>query len=152
PGRARARPVARSCAPPSPGAPAPGGAWARSGRRGRTMHGPAPAYTVPPRPRSPTPLPPAVPLGALAALPAPPRAQTPCVGGTAGTYPCENVDLLAHVPRATFASGDNAAVWGWTDPLTGREYAIVGNETGTGFVDVTEPTAPVYLGKMPTET
>ena len=33
-----------------------------------------------------------------------------------------------------------------------REYAIVGCEDGTSFVDVTEPTAPVVLGFLPTHT
>jgi hypothetical protein len=108
---------------------------------------------MPPHPGTPTRLLLLAAFGlgvALAAVPA--RAQTPCTGGVAAGYACDGVDLLARIPRTTFGSGDNAAVWGWTDPDTGREYAIVGNESGTGFVDVTDPVAPVYLGKMPTET
>ena len=42
-----------------------------------------------------------------------------------------------------------ATTWGWTDPQTGREYAILGRSDGTAFVDVTDPVAPVYLGLMP---
>jgi hypothetical protein len=30
-------------------------------------------------------------------------------------------------------------IWGWTDPLDGREYALVGRNDGTAFVDVTDP-------------
>ena len=40
------------------------------------------------------------------------------------------------------------AVWGWTDPLTGREYALVGRMDGTSFVDVTDPVNPRYLGSL----
>ncbi|MBL8010672.1 MAG: choice-of-anchor B family protein [Flavobacteriales bacterium] len=80
-------------------------------------------------------------------------AQTPCVNGLAGGYPCNNVDLLAHMTLAQLgASGaqPNAAdLWGWTDPLTGREYAIIGLNNGTAFVDVTVPTAPVRIGNLP---
>src|SRR5690606_26347425 len=43
-------------------------------------------------------------------------------------------------------------IWGWTDAETDREYALVGLSDGTAFVDVTEPTEPVYLGKLPTAT
>ena len=40
---------------------------------------------------------------------------------------------------------DGADIWGWTDPQTSREYAIFGLENGTSFIDVTDPTDPVYL-------
>jgi choice-of-anchor B domain-containing protein len=43
-------------------------------------------------------------------------------------------------------------VWGWTDPETGREYALLGLDTGTAFVDVSEPDAPVYVGFLRTQT
>ena len=40
-------------------------------------------------------------------------------------------------------------VWGWTDPLTGKEYAIVGRSNGTSFVDISNPEQPTYLGNLP---
>lgn len=40
-------------------------------------------------------------------------------------------------------------IWGWTDTMTGREYALVGLRTGTSFVDVSDPVNPVYLGMLP---
>ena len=40
-------------------------------------------------------------------------------------------------------------VWGWTDPETGREYAIVCLMDGTSFVDVTDPSNPRFLGNLP---
>lgn len=81
-----------------------------------------------------------------------PMTFTPCVGGFAGSYPCENVDLLSFIPLATFAAGSGNDSWGWTDPLTGNEYALMGLNNGTGFVDITDPENPIYLGKLPTHT
>jgi choice-of-anchor B domain-containing protein len=81
--------------------------------------------------------------------------STPCVNGLAGTFPCNKVDLAALLPVAdidgTTATGVTANdVWGWTDPTTDREYALVGLSNGVAFVDVTNPTSPVYLGNLPT--
>lgn len=77
-------------------------------------------------------------------------AQTPCVNGFAGIYPCQNVDLLAVMNLAQLGTVTNVAdLWGWTDPLTGKEYAIVGTRTGTAFVDLSTPTAPVRVGFLP---
>jgi choice-of-anchor B domain-containing protein len=47
---------------------------------------------------------------------------------------------------------DGNDIWGWTDPQTKKEYAIVGTTTGTSFVDVTSPTEPCVLGFLPTHT
>jgi hypothetical protein len=33
-------------------------------------------------------------------------------------------------------------VWGWTDPVTGKEYALVGMWDGTSIVDVSDPIHP----------
>jgi choice-of-anchor B domain-containing protein len=40
-------------------------------------------------------------------------------------------------------------IWGWTDPQTKREIALVGRFDGTSFVDVTDPSNPRYLGDLP---
>lgn len=81
-------------------------------------------------------------------------AQTNCVGGMAGTYPCKNVDLMSFMPLSSIGGGtvQASSVWGWTDPQTGREYAMVGLRDGTSFIDITNATAPVYLGKLPSHT
>ena len=42
--------------------------------------------------------------------------------------------------------------WGWTDPQDGKEYALIGLNNGTAFIDISNPTNPVYLGKLPTHT
>jgi choice-of-anchor B domain-containing protein len=79
---------------------------------------------------------------------------TPCVNGTAGTFPCDKIDLASFLPIADIDGADAPDitandVWGWTDPLTDREYALLGLSNGVAFVDVTNPTAPVYLGNLP---
>ncbi len=38
--------------------------------------------------------------------------------------------------------------WGWTDPLTSKEYAIMGCTSHTAFIDISDPTSPMYLGKV----
>lgn len=74
----------------------------------------------------------------------------PCTAGFAGPYPCNNVDLLAFVPTSALVGGSSGAdIWGWTDPETGREYAVQALSNATAFVDVTEPTAPVFVGFLP---
>lgn len=77
---------------------------------------------------------------------------TPCVGGTAGPYACNNVDLMAFMPLADFSASASNDIWGWTDPLDGKEYALLGLNNGTAFVDITDPENPLYLGKLPTHT
>jgi choice-of-anchor B domain-containing protein len=80
-------------------------------------------------------------------------AQTPCVDGMAGIYPCENVDLAAFVPLEDIGDGDNTNdIWGWVSPLTKREYALVGCSNGTAFLDISNPVEPLYLGLLPTHT
>ncbi len=76
-------------------------------------------------------------------------AATACSGGMAGTYPCRNVDLLSVLPLGSIGGGNGNSMWGWTDSSTGKEYIIFGRTTGASFVDVSVPTAPVYLGNLP---
>jgi choice-of-anchor B domain-containing protein len=102
--------------------------------------------------------------GAAAAHEEPPETPGPgmdaasglaCMGGRAGDFPCHDVDLLAFVPRAALGLGATDTlndIWGWTDPETGTPYALVGTSTGTAFVSLADPLAPVWLGSMPTRT
>lgn len=79
--------------------------------------------------------------------------DVPCKDGKADEYECSNVDLLSFVPLKDLGSNGNGNdIWGWTDPDTGREYAIVGCVDGTSFVDVTEPIKPQVIGFLPTHT
>ena len=75
-----------------------------------------------------------------------------CADGMAGGYPCRDIDLMSFLPHGDIGGGTGNDLWGWTDPVTGREYALVGHSTGTAFVDVSNPSAPVYLGTLPTST
>jgi len=81
------------------------------------------------------------------------NAQTPCEGGMAGIYPCENIDLLSHMPISEIGGGfmlnDS---WGWTDADSGREFALVGRSDGTSFIEITDPLNPVYIGTLQTHT
>lgn len=43
-------------------------------------------------------------------------------------------------------------IWGWTDPTTAKEYAIMGLDSKTSFVDVTDPVNPIHLADMKTAT
>lgn len=79
-----------------------------------------------------------------------------CEGGNADIYGCDNVDLVSFLPISAIG-GDRGVrlndMWGWTDSQTGKNYAIVGRNEGTSFVDVTDPLNPVYIGSLPlTET
>jgi choice-of-anchor B domain-containing protein len=74
-----------------------------------------------------------------------------CSGGSAEGYPCSKIDLRAFMPKAALGGGAQNLndIWGWTDPLTGMEVAIVGRTHGTAFVDISNPTAPMLLGFLP---
>ncbi|MFT5372192.1 MAG: choice-of-anchor B domain-containing protein [Bacteroidia bacterium] len=74
---------------------------------------------------------------------------TTCVAGMAGGFPCNNVDLMAFLPTSQIGGGNGNDIWGWTDPLNGNEYALMGLTNGTAFVDISDPVNPVYLGHLP---
>jgi choice-of-anchor B domain-containing protein len=73
-----------------------------------------------------------------------------CAAGKAGMFECQKTNLLAMVPIAEMGGGNFLnTVWGWTDPETGKEIAIVGRSDGTSFLDVSNPNRPRYLGNLP---
>ncbi len=75
-----------------------------------------------------------------------------CAEGKADQFACSQVDILSFLPVRDIGGGRGAEtndVWGWTDPETRREYAIVGRTDGTAFIDVTKPASPKYLGNLP---
>lgn len=79
-------------------------------------------------------------------------AQTPCNGGSAGPYSCDGYQLQSEISLGTLNASEGNDSWGWTDPSNGNEYAIVGLNNGTAFIDITNPNNPIYLGKLPTHT
>ena len=78
--------------------------------------------------------------------------ERPCAGGNVQNFSCDGVDLQAFLPIQEIGGErgiDLNDIWGWTDPQTGTEYALVGRTDGTAFVDVSNPTNPVYVGELP---
>jgi choice-of-anchor B domain-containing protein len=67
-------------------------------------------------------------------------------GGVAGAFDAKNITLLSWLPLNMFEgnSASAADLWGYVSP-SGREYAIVGLERGTAFVEVTDPVNPVIV-------
>jgi len=78
----------------------------------------------------------------------------PCENGMAGEYPCNGYDLQYHlsIEELGFSDAEGNDSWGWVDATTAKEYAIVGTELGTAFVDISNPTAPIVLGTLATNT
>lgn len=78
----------------------------------------------------------------------------PCVNDRAGNYPCKDVHLAAKINlnESGLEAFNGNDIWGWTDPETGREYAIMGLSSKTAFVDVTNAETPIHLGDLPTAT
>ena len=74
------------------------------------------------------------------------------IPGTDYEYSCLNYDLMGRVTLEEMDAEAGNDCWGWTDSTTGREYAIMGVNNGTSFIDITDSTSPQYLGKLPTST
>ncbi|MDA1029482.1 MAG: choice-of-anchor B family protein [Bacteroidetes bacterium] len=78
-----------------------------------------------------------------------------CVDGKIGPFDCDDVELLSFIPNSILRAPENARGvrtndnWGWTDPSTDREYALVGRNDGTSFIDITDPSNPVLVGDLP---
>jgi len=75
-----------------------------------------------------------------------------CKDGRVDAFSCKQVDLKAFLPVKSIGGTRGVHVtdiWGWTDPKTGTEYAVVGRSDGIAFVDVSDPTVPVYVGELP---
>jgi choice-of-anchor B domain-containing protein len=67
----------------------------------------------------------------------------------AGEYPCENIDLLSFMPSSDIGGTGSNDIWGWVDPVSGIEYAILGRKSGTSFIDISDPVNPIYVGNLP---
>ncbi|MEF8864629.1 MAG: choice-of-anchor B family protein [Salinibacter sp.] len=75
-----------------------------------------------------------------------------CSDGTVAQFSCEGVDMKSFLPIQAIGGERGISlndIWGWTDPETGTEYALVGRTDGTAFVDVSDPTNPQYVGELP---
>ena len=75
-----------------------------------------------------------------------------CQGGEAEGFTCQDVDLQAFLPINAIGGKRGVElndIWGWTDPETGKEWALVGRVDGTSFVDVSDPVNPRYVADLP---
>ncbi|GAB5398615.1 MAG: hypothetical protein Aureis2KO_02000 [Aureisphaera sp.] len=77
---------------------------------------------------------------------------TPCMNGKAGHFDCFGYDLVSHIPISFFDAQNANDSWGWTDPMTSKEYVILGLTNGTAFIDISNPENPLYLGKLPSSS
>lgn len=71
-----------------------------------------------------------------------------CSNGFANSYPCDDYDLISWMSTSTFYASEANDCWGWTDPETGKEYAIYGLNNGTAFVDISTPDDPIFVAKV----
>jgi choice-of-anchor B domain-containing protein len=85
--------------------------------------------------------------------------EVKCDKNKAKIFDCQNVDLISYLPvsaiggKTTLDLGGLPVrindMWGWTDPKSGREFALVARVDGLAFVEVTDPIHPKYLGELP---
>ncbi len=78
--------------------------------------------------------------------------QVDCEENAANVFGCDEVDLVSFLPIKAIGGVRGTRlndVWGWTDPDTNHEYALVGRTDGTSFVDVTDAANPRFLGDLP---
>lgn len=80
------------------------------------------------------------------------NSQTLCENGFADGFPCDRMTLLSSMSNADLMGTGANDVWGWTDPVTGVEYALVGERQGLAMVDLSDPVNPFLAAFMPTQT
>ena len=91
-------------------------------------------------------------VGDVSTLPAITGANRECTNGKVQIFDCNQVDLMSFLPVSAIGGKRGVQlsdIWGYDDPQTGRAIAIVGRVDGTSFVDITDPSHPVYLGDLP---
>jgi choice-of-anchor B domain-containing protein len=85
-------------------------------------------------------------------LPAVTGGEAKCEAGKAKAFECRAADLVSFLPVSALGGKRGVLlndIWGWTDSVTNREFALVGRTDGTAFVEVTDPANPKYLGELP---
>ena len=80
-----------------------------------------------------------------------PSGFKPCTDGIAGDFSCNGVNLMSQLTRAQIGNteGNASDLWGWTDPQTGIEWALVGHSQGTAFISLEDPNRPIHAGQLP---
>ncbi|MGI9627205.1 MAG: choice-of-anchor B family protein, partial [Longimicrobiales bacterium] len=78
--------------------------------------------------------------------------EVECSDGEAAIWDCTEVDIVSFLPVEGLGGGRGVKVndlWGWTDPETGTEWALVGRYDGTSFIDLSNPQNPRFVGDLP---
>lgn len=68
--------------------------------------------------------------------------------------PSKNVTLLSSMDlrKSGITASAGNDIWGWTDSTTGKEYAIMGLNNKTSFVDISDPVNPVHVADINTHS
>jgi choice-of-anchor B domain-containing protein len=73
--------------------------------------------------------------------------------GKVEMFECGAADLMAFLPPSRLTHDGHYIqmndIWGWTDPQTNKEWAIVGRRDGTTFLDITNPSRPIAVADLP---
>ncbi len=75
-----------------------------------------------------------------------------CEDGEAQGFGCDNVDLVSFMSIGDVSSDRGVGmtdIWGWEDPVTGKEWVLLGRTEGVSFVDISDPGHPVWVGELP---
>ena len=77
--------------------------------------------------------------------------------GSTSSFTCNNINLAAWLPLSYFDISDNENNFTISsgNDITGatienKEYALIGLDAGTALVDITSPTAPIYIAFIAT--
>ena len=82
-----------------------------------------------------------------------PQSHAPCKKSMAAdSYPCDKIDMLSHLTLGDLGLTFANDIWGWTDPVTAKDYALIGGTEGTVIVDISDPKRPEVIGILPTHT
>jgi choice-of-anchor B domain-containing protein len=73
--------------------------------------------------------------------------------GKVGVFDCGNTQLHSFLPPSRMTHDGHvinlSGLWGWTDPQTGKEWALMGRQDGTTFVDISNPSNPIVVADLP---
>lgn len=76
---------------------------------------------------------------------------TDCTDGKIEVFDCSNMELVLFMSVDQLGGARGVwvnNVWGWTDPETGRDCALVSRRDGAAFVDVTNAAQPRLVGSL----
>jgi choice-of-anchor B domain-containing protein len=73
--------------------------------------------------------------------------------GKVEVFDCASTELTAFLPPSKLTHDGHYIqmndIWGWTDPRTNKEWALVGRRDGSTFVDMSNPTRPLAVADLP---